>query len=353
MSDGAMTKVSNKPQLASVTAGKRYAWCKCGKSQRQPFCDGSHKGTNIEPVVFTAKASEDLLLCGCKHTQNPPFCDGSHNNLEDEYAIASQAEIAETKNALHVPRENGAYGKSELDGGAYVVTPDPTAMMQKDKLSWQSLIGRADGARNLDLIRFTTNGTTPWRTYKGGDTVLYVVAGRGAINIEGKRFNVSPETGIYVRMGEAFRLEAIEDLDVMAAVSPEAEPAAWPEKAAGSFTAEHAERCVGVDVTAREKMADRFYQVLIDGNVGSADVTQFIGEIPQSRAAFHRHLYEEAIVILSGAGTMWTRARKTSVATGDVIYLPPRQEHSLECTASEGMRLMGVFYPSGSPAINY
>ncbi|MEO1242675.1 MAG: CDGSH iron-sulfur domain-containing protein [Pseudomonadota bacterium] len=353
MADGAMPAEKNKPYLVPVTAGKRYAWCKCGRSESQPFCDGSHKGTSIEPTLFTADASQDLLLCGCKHTQNPPFCDGSHNNLEDEYALASEEEITETQNALHIPRENGAYGKSELDGGAYVITPDPSGMARQDTLAWQSLIGLTDGARNLNFFRFMTSGATPWRIYKGGDTALYVVSGNGAVNIEGKRFNAGPETGIYVRMGEAFRLEAIDKMDVMAAVSPKAEPAAWLEKPAGSFMAKYAERCVGVDPAAREKMADRFYQVLIDGNVGSADVTQFIGEIPKSRAAFHRHLYEEAIVILSGAGTMWTRNRKTSVAPGDVIYLPPRQEHSLECTSSEGMRLMGVFYPSGSPAINY
>jgi len=66
-----------------------------------------------------------------------------------------------------------------------------------------------------------------------------------------------------------------------------------------------------------------------------------------------RHLYEEAMVILSGEGVIWTENRHAPVAPDDVIYLPARQGHSLESTAHEGMRLMGVFYHAGSPAINY
>ena len=96
-----------------------------------------------------------------------------------------------------------------------------------------------------------------------------------------------------------------------------------------------------------------FYQELVDKKVGSNEVTQFIGEVPLSRAAMHRHLYEEAIVILHGFGRMWTGKKWAEVKLGDVIFLPHRQGHSVECTDKNGMRLMGVFYPSGSPAINY
>ena len=69
------------PYQVEVEEGKAYAWCRCGRSKTQPFCDGSHKGTGIEPVVFTAEATETVYLCGCKDTGDPPFCDGSHNLL--------------------------------------------------------------------------------------------------------------------------------------------------------------------------------------------------------------------------------------------------------------------------------
>src|SRR5665809_130472 len=71
-----------RPQLSpyqvELEAGKRYAWCRCGRSQKQPFCDGAHAGTGIEPLMFTAERTELALLCGCKDTGDPPYCDGSH-----------------------------------------------------------------------------------------------------------------------------------------------------------------------------------------------------------------------------------------------------------------------------------
>lgn len=69
------------PAAVALEAGKRYAWCRCGLSQRQPFCDGSHKVTDLRPIVFTAEKTETVYLCQCKHTKNQPFCDGTHETL--------------------------------------------------------------------------------------------------------------------------------------------------------------------------------------------------------------------------------------------------------------------------------
>jgi len=81
----AMAEEPVRPQLGpyqvEVEEGKTYAWCRCGRSKTQPFCDGSHKGTQFEPVIFTAEATDTVYLCGCKDTGDSPFCDGSHNLL--------------------------------------------------------------------------------------------------------------------------------------------------------------------------------------------------------------------------------------------------------------------------------
>lgn len=78
----------SKPEIAEpfpaefeVEAGRRYAWCACGRSNKQPFCDGSHEVTDLKPVVFTAERTETVWLCQCKQTGDAPFCDGSHENL--------------------------------------------------------------------------------------------------------------------------------------------------------------------------------------------------------------------------------------------------------------------------------
>ncbi len=68
------------PYGIDLTPGDYY-WCACGKSQKQPFCDGSHKGGEFSPMKFTVEKAEKVFLCGCKYTKNGPKCDGSHKSL--------------------------------------------------------------------------------------------------------------------------------------------------------------------------------------------------------------------------------------------------------------------------------
>jgi CDGSH-type Zn-finger protein len=69
------------PFVVTVEAGKVYAWCACGRSAKQPFCDGSHKGSGFQPMSFKAETSGPVYFCGCKHSKNRPLCDGSHKKL--------------------------------------------------------------------------------------------------------------------------------------------------------------------------------------------------------------------------------------------------------------------------------
>ena len=64
-----------------VEAGKKYFWCSCGRSKKQPFCDGAHSGTDFRPIQFAAEKSETVYFCGCKATKNRPRCDGTHSKL--------------------------------------------------------------------------------------------------------------------------------------------------------------------------------------------------------------------------------------------------------------------------------
>ncbi len=75
-------KIAQKqPYSLTLEAGKTYAWCACGRSDNQPFCDGSHKVTDIKPKLFRANETKTVFLCGCKQTSNPPYCDGTHKKL--------------------------------------------------------------------------------------------------------------------------------------------------------------------------------------------------------------------------------------------------------------------------------
>ena len=72
-------KVGYEPIVADVVKGKNYAWCSCGLSKNQPFCDNSHKGSEFKPVIYKAEETKKVFLCACKQTNNRPFCDGSHS----------------------------------------------------------------------------------------------------------------------------------------------------------------------------------------------------------------------------------------------------------------------------------
>ncbi len=68
------------PYVLDVNPGS-YAWCACGQSKNQPFCDGSHRGTEFRPVVIKFSEKKTIAWCGCKQSQNKPFCDGTHNRI--------------------------------------------------------------------------------------------------------------------------------------------------------------------------------------------------------------------------------------------------------------------------------
>jgi CDGSH-type Zn-finger protein len=69
------------PIAVEVTAGETYWWCACGRSQSQPFCDGSHAVTGFEPVEYVAQKTGKVFFCTCKRSAKKPLCDGTHKTL--------------------------------------------------------------------------------------------------------------------------------------------------------------------------------------------------------------------------------------------------------------------------------
>lgn len=77
----AKPKIAQKSPYVLEVEPMKYAWCACGRSQNQPYCDGSHKGTGITPIVVEIQEKKKVAWCGCKQSSNKPFCDGTHKTL--------------------------------------------------------------------------------------------------------------------------------------------------------------------------------------------------------------------------------------------------------------------------------
>lgn len=334
--------------------GKTYLWCACGLSRNQPFCDGSHKVTLLEPIKYLAAADDkEVLFCGCKHTKTPPFCDGSHNNLGTGYQEddpLSDSNCGKIR-VLH-PRE----GRLELNGNCYVSCVNQVPSGEIGNLLWRPIVTSETGAKHQSLFALEVRtGSSPVIAYGGAEVVLFVAAGEGDIEISGKTFPVRANSGVYVRAREVFRINTggPDGLKIFASVCPPMSAPVLSETMLMNFDTTAPNRIVYVDSEKRQRMGDRTYQVLASTGVGSRVVTQFIGSIPLSKAVPHRHLYDEVLIILSGEGVVWTEDLKATVRAGDAVYLPSNQVHSLECTDAAGMQVVGVIYPGGTPNINY
>lgn len=355
-----MSEAGSRPIVAhrkgfyyELKAGTRYLWCSCGRSRSQPFCDGSHVGSGFLPVAFKAERDEEVIFCGCKHTGTAPFCDGTHSNLPGGYRTDDPDSPANRRVEL-VPAGEGPIRR--LDGACYVFSTSRATLEERGAMRYCPVVSPALGALfQSQFYALIGPGASPVISADGRETVLFVTEGSGEIDIGGRRFGVGPRTGVYVRPSEAYRLhpEAGAPMKLFISNGPGSEDLRWLDRMPPSFDTAYPHRCAAIDPAQRHKMAERYYQVLVNREHGSTVVTQFIGNIPLSKAEPHRHLYEEALIFLNGTGVVWTQTRKTAVAAGDVLFLPRKLSHSVECTTAGGFDVLGVIYPGDNPSINY
>lgn len=95
----------NKPVKVTLSKGQEYHFCTCGKSKSQPFCDGSHLGTDFNPRVIVSDKDEEAFLCACKHTKNTPFCDGTHMQFSDEEVGKEGPGVVTPKELMPSPKD--------------------------------------------------------------------------------------------------------------------------------------------------------------------------------------------------------------------------------------------------------
>lgn len=243
-----------------------------------------------------------------------------------------------------------------LDGGCRVSALREGTPDQQGTVRSFSHVGRATGAQAISLrVLDFAPGRSPALGGAACDEALYVLDGAGTLVLDGEASPIGPDTGFYLRPHALFSVEHAgpEPLTIVSSRCPD--PGAASVAAPRSLPAESSaiSPIVRLSDRAAEITADRWYRVLVDARVGSTQVTQFVGSIPPGRAPDHFHEYEEVLCILKGSGRMWSGTSSTPIATGSCIFLPRRQVHCVENTGPGELRLLGVFYPAGSPAVRY
>jgi mannose-6-phosphate isomerase-like protein (cupin superfamily) len=236
----------------------------------------------------------------------------------------------------------------DLEGGCRVSLLHEGSPREHGTVRAFQQFGRENGAAAISLrVLEVAPGLSPRLGGAACDEVLYVIEGKGTLRFESGSRPIEPDTGIYIPPGVRFEIDNSQPMTIVSSRCPD------PGESAPTATGGAPPIVVRLDDCSSEETGDRWYRVLFDHHIGSAQVTQFVGAIPPGRAPDHYHEYEEVLCVLDGRGRMWAGDKSTPIERGSCIYLPRRQVHCVENAGDSELRLLGVFYPSGSPAVRY
>lgn len=213
--------------------------------------------------------------------------------------------------------------------------------MREGTLTIRNQIGPETGAKaiSLRILEFAP-GVSPNLRNEELDEVLFSLNGC-RMAIDELTYELEPQSGVFIRAQQTFRIEnrGTEPVVFVSSQVPRQE---------GGIKTTIVNPIVKLSDQRSMPTGDRWYRVLID-----SEVTQFVGSIPPGRAPDHFHEYEEVLFILKGEGRAHIGDKSTRIESGSCVYLPRRQMHCVENTGTGELRLLGVFYPAGSPAVRY
>lgn len=215
---------------------------------------------------------------------------------------------------------------------------------ERDTASIRVTFDASNGCDRLEqrVVRYAP-GRSQEQTLSGCQEVMFVVAGAGELDLGGERYELGPETGVFVAPGETYAVEnpgPVELLAVSVRAPEDRAEAAGPRKVTVRF----------VDQPELQASSERTFRYLVNEDAGCFDVTQFLGIVQPSKAPMHSHPYDEVGFIVEGEGIAHVGGRSTPIRAGSCFHLPPDEIHCIENSGTGVMRILGVFHPSGSPA---
>jgi mannose-6-phosphate isomerase-like protein (cupin superfamily) len=248
-----------------------------------------------------------------------------------------------------LPRAEEVIMPTEVAKPGYAVNVDDVEPVcgEGDTASTRVTIDASKGSELLTqrVVSFATGRSLPRSPGAGMQEILYVASGRGALHLDGPH-ELEPEMGVYVLPRDSYEVEnpGPEDLVVVSVTTLFRRSNVGRGRRLAVRFADRPQIPVG---------GPREFRYLVNEDLGCLDVTQFVGLVQPSRAPEHRHEYDEVAYVVEGNGVIHMGELDEPVRGGTCIYFPRGRMHCLENSGPGLMRVMGVFYPSGSPAVHY
>jgi mannose-6-phosphate isomerase-like protein (cupin superfamily) len=221
----------------------------------------------------------------------------------------------------------------------------------------RTVISQSTGAQRItQTVSDYAPGVSPAVVNPGAEEVLYVAAGVGKCRVNGFEYALRSGTAIFVPPGAVYNIDNTdaETLRVVSSCCPEDPRRHIVDDLSPAQSGQPP--CLLVHEDLREDIRagqDRLFRYLVYTDLGCKQITQFAGWIPPSKAPVHYHAYEEGIFILEGHGVVHTDDESCEFGAGSSIYFPIGARHCVENPGTSTIKLLGAFYPSGSPGEAY
>jgi mannose-6-phosphate isomerase-like protein (cupin superfamily) len=244
-----------------------------------------------------------------------------------------------------------------LSGGCRVYPAGDGQFSTHGNWTARIVISRNSGAQSItQTVSDYAPGLSPAVVNPRAEEVLYVASGEGKCRVNGFEYALSAGAAIFVPPGAVYTIEntGAETIRLVSSCCPEDPQRHIVEGPLPTGSGQPPRLLVHEDLREDIRAGqDRLFRYLVYTDVGCQQITQFVGWIPPGKAPVHYHTYEEGIFILEGHGIVHTDDESCEFGTGSSIYFPIGVRHCVENPGTSTIKLLGAFYPSGSPAEAY
>lgn len=244
-----------------------------------------------------------------------------------------------------------------LAGGCRVYGQEDGPVSTNGNWTARTVISKGTGAEHItQTVSTYTAGLSPAVVNPNAEEALYIAAGSGICHIDGFEYPISQGAAIFIPPGAVYSIEntGVDSIRIVSACCPEDPQRHIVENPPAADAGSRSNLMVHEnDREAIRAGKDRQFRYLVNAELDCKQITQFAGWIPPSKAPIHYHTYEEGIYILEGHGVVHADDDSCEFGPGSSVYFPIGVRHCVENPGASVIKLLGAFYPSGSPAVAY